>query len=84
MMLNQATAQVDRDELLARLASQGVDGRPAFYPIPAMPPYFEPDWASRYPISTQVSAQGFSLPTYVDMSDRDLDRVVAATLTSVK
>jgi perosamine synthetase len=84
MMLNQATAQVDRDELLARLARQGVDGRPAFYPIPAMPPYFEPDWASRYPVSAQVSAQGFSLPTYVDMSDKDLDRVVAATLTAVK
>lgn len=84
MMLNHATAQVDRDGLLARLANHGVDGRPAFYPIPAMPPYFEPDWASRYPVSTHVSAQGFSLPTYVDMSDRDLDRVVAATLASVK
>jgi perosamine synthetase len=84
MMLNNETTQVDRDELLARLALHGVDGRPAFYPIPAMPPYFEPDWASRYPVSAQVSAQGFSLPTYVDMTDNDLDRVVAAMLISVK
>lgn len=84
MMLNQTTSQLGRDELLARLARQGVDGRPAFYPIPAMPPYFESDWTARYPVSTQVSAQGFSLPTFVDMSEKDLDRVVTATLNAVQ
>lgn len=83
MMLNESTARVSRDELLAQLLAQGVDGRPAFYPIPAMPPYFEADWATRYPVTTKVSAQGFSLPTYVDLSEQDLDRVVAATLASV-
>lgn len=83
MMLNPATAKLDRDELLERLAALGVDGRPVFYPIPAMPPYFEPDWMTRYPVSRQVSAYGFSLPTYVDMTDRDLQRVVENTLSLV-
>lgn len=82
MMLNAAKSKVNRDELLARLSGQGVDGRPAFFPIPAMPPYFQSDWETRYPVSRRVSIQGFSLPTYVDMSDKDLDRVVEATLKS--
>ena len=83
MMLNPDTVGIERDELLRRLAALGVDGRPTFFPLPAMPPYFEADWMTRYPVTRRVSTYGFSLPSYVDMTERDLDRVIESTLSLV-
>jgi len=81
MMLNPSNVELNRDDLLNKLTSLGVDSRPVFFPIPAMPPYFETDWMARYPITRQISAHGFSLPSYVELSEKDLQRVVKNVLS---
>jgi perosamine synthetase len=68
----------DRSQLMERLKKADVDTRPLFYPLPAMPPYFIPDWQARFPNAHRISQNGLSLPSSVELTDRELARVVAA------
>lgn len=59
----------DRDNLITRLRSEGVDTRPYFYPMSMMPYLQDADT----PVSHAVSAKGMNLPTAVDLTEDDLD-----------
>lgn len=65
-----------RDALLDKLKACNIDSRPVFYPLPAMPPYFSEDWLKRFPVSSYISGNGFSLPSSADMTENDLNRTV--------
>lgn len=69
-----------RDALANRLAEQGVDTRPFFTPIPALPPYLAT--ARDYPIAADLSQRGINLPTYVDLTDSDVRIVIDRILTA--
>lgn len=75
VLLNSTANGLKRDGLLDILKKDGIDCRPIFYPIPAMPPYWEQKWPELYPVTRVISEQGFSLPSSVEMSDNDLIRV---------
>lgn len=75
VLLNATSNSLGRDALIAALKTEGIDCRPIFYPIPAMPPYWDENWAALYPVARVISEQGFSLPSSVEMSDKDLMRV---------
>lgn len=59
-----------RDEVMARMASRGVETRPVFYPMHVLPPYAQDgaDLAN----ATSCAARGINLPTYSHMSDDDV------------
>lgn len=57
-----------RDEFMKTLKEKGVDSRPYFYPMSAMP-YFE---TAETPITHQVYQKGLSLPTYFDLQKEDV------------
>lgn len=65
-----------RDVLIDELKAGNIDSRPIFYPIPAMPPYFSEDWMERFPVSTYISGNGFSLPSSADMGEKDIRRTI--------
>jgi perosamine synthetase len=61
-----------RDRLMAQLSEDGVETRPVFYPMHQLPPYAQED---TFPVSTELARRGISLPTHVNLTDDDLDRV---------
>ena len=63
-----------RDAIGVALREHGVDTRPYFYPMSDMP-YLE---AAETPVAHRVAAQGFNLPTYLGLTDADLDHICDA------
>jgi perosamine synthetase len=65
-----------RDEIIAALEAQGIETRPAFYPMHQMPPYREP--GGTYANADYCAARGISLPTHGRLRDADIERVCNA------
>jgi perosamine synthetase len=65
-----------RDEIIGMMIKNGVEVRPIFYPMHRMPPY-APFVASgqTYPVSDALADAGISLPSGVDMSESDIEKV---------
>lgn len=75
VMLKKISGNLSREILLEQLKNEGIDCRPLFIPLPAMPPYYEPEWEKHYPVSKEISDRGFSLPSSVELKDADLVKV---------
>jgi perosamine synthetase len=70
----------NRDELMVRLSERGVETRPFFVPLHTLPPFRD---ASRrrgeqLPHTLAIAASGLNLPTHSQMTEGDVERVVAA------
>lgn len=63
----------DRDDTMKRLALDGVDTRPVFYPMHVLPPYA--DTKGEFPVADELSRTGISLPTHGRLSEDDVDYV---------
>lgn len=63
-----------RDRFMQRLKARGIDSRPYFYPLSAMPMYRR----QSPPVAAAKAAIGLNLPTYHDLSDADIARVADA------
>lgn len=66
-----------RDALGVALRTHGVDTRPYFYPMSDMP-YLQ---TADTPVAHSVAARGFNLPTYLGLTDADLDYICDAIKT---
>ena len=75
ILLKDGKCSLSRDELMGELRKTGIDSRPLFSPIPAMPPYFNAEWEQRFPNASSISRTGFSLPSSVEMDNRSLRRI---------
>ena len=71
------TAGISRDELVDKLYRNGIESRPVFYPLHEMPPYQSLTHGRTYPISTDLSRRGISLPSAVSLSPEEVRDVVA-------
>lgn len=71
---------VDRDELAARLRTDGVDSRPAFVPVHLLPPYRQQD---PLPVAEAVGSEGLSLPSGTSLTDSELEYVIASVRRAV-
>tara|TARA_B110000879_G_C11148402_1_gene503468 strand:- start:669 stop:1784 length:1116 start_codon:yes stop_codon:yes gene_type:complete len=61
-----------RDELINRLKKKGIDSRPFFYPMSQMPMYAN----ANTPVTHKIFQRGLNLPSYFDLTKKDVDRVV--------
>ena len=61
----------DRDFLIAELLKRNIETRPGFYPFSVMPLYD----AASLPVAELVSRNVISLPSYVSISDEDIDYI---------
>ena len=68
-----------RDEVGRRLAEDGIETRPVFYPMHQMPPYFEPD--ADYPVADWLARRGLSLPTHVQLTEAHIERICERLVT---
>lgn len=71
IVLNEAT-QANRDELMRRLETQGIETRPFFYPMHILPPYLGLQPNTAFPVANRVSAKGINLPSYGSLTDTDI------------
>lgn len=75
--IDETRSGIDRNHLMAQLASYGIDTRPFFYPLHCQPPF--PDEAGHsFPNAEWLAEHGISLPTSNDIRLEDVDRVCAA------
>jgi perosamine synthetase len=78
--------QVDRAEVIAHLASRGVEGRPVVYPSHALPPYAEITRGQSFPVADRISQRGINLPSSASLTEDDVRYVsecLAERLVSV-
>lgn len=69
-----------RDALAQALAHEGVETRPAFIPLPLLPPY--KDDASKFPNAIALGAEGITLPSYPELTNREIDLICEVVLRS--
>lgn len=64
------TVKIERDALMDKLAEDGIETRPIFYPMHIMPVY--EDKNANCPVSEYVSSHGINLPTYGQLTREDV------------
>jgi len=67
-----------RDELRARLASQGIETRTFFIPIHFQPAWFDQYRSQRYPVSESLCQRGLYLPSGATLTEADIRFVAEA------
>ncbi len=72
------SANISRDTLMEKMLKNGVETRPAFYPLHEMPPYKNYPSKSSFENSKHISAQGISFPSSVNISQEELDNIAQA------
>ncbi len=75
-------APFSRNTLIEKMLKNGIETRPAFYPLHAMPPYQQFGKSGTFPVSELISEQGISFPSSVHLSNSELENM-SQTLTSI-
>lgn len=76
---------VSRDELIEKLMKNGVETRPVFYPLHAMPPYLEyVRNGQTFPVTDHLSRNGISLPSSVTISAEEQNSILKEVSTIFK
>lgn len=68
-------APISRDELMMKLEQAGIQTRPFFFPLHAQPVLKTFHTKSKYPISEDLSARGFYLPSGLALTAKQIQRV---------
>lgn len=63
----------ERDAVMKAMDEQGIETRPVFYPMHALPPYQE---NTAYPVADRWAYQGINLPTHRNLTRSDVKRIV--------
>ena len=69
----------DRDQIAVKLKQAGIDTRPFFYPMTAMPPYKSDE---SFPVADDLSRKGINLPSSVKLTEDEI-RKIAETIKSL-
>jgi len=64
-----------RDDTADHLQRRGIETRPFFIPIHTLPPYHSARTGSDLSHTTWLSHRGLNLPTFVQLTDAEIDRV---------
>lgn len=72
------SAALSRDELMDALASRGIESRPVFFTTNDMPAHA--DLPGEFPVASDASRRGISLPTHTLLTDDEIDQVAETVL----
>lgn len=75
---------VDRDLLMAQMDQLGIETRPFFYPLHQMPPYYNAQGSTLYPVTTRLAARGINLPSSAKLEREEVQAVCAALKSCLK
>ena len=79
-VLLDGASRKERDTVIARLHTDGIDTRPFFYPISALPMYERKSGT----VSEDLSARGMNLPTYPGLPDDHIEHICQAILGLIR
>lgn len=65
----------DREALISDFNANGIDGRVFFWPLSELPPF---DRRPQNAVARSLSPRGVNLPSYHDLTDAEMDRVIAS------
>jgi len=78
-LLPAGTTEASRDAVMARLKGEGIDSRPYFHSLAAMPPYRHCRQVSAeregLPIAEELAARGMNLPSLTRLTLGDVERI---------
>jgi perosamine synthetase len=74
---------VARDDVMARLAAEGIETRPMFYPMHVLPPYRQAAEGQGFPVADRLAQRGMNLPTWAGLTRDDVAFVCDALLKAV-
>jgi perosamine synthetase len=63
---------LDRDQLIAKLRQAGIDSRPFFYPVHALPMY---DTGQSLPVAEDLARKGLNLPSGATLTSEQVDYI---------
>jgi perosamine synthetase len=72
---------VNRDSVIERMAAVGIETRPLFYCAHTMPVY--QDIGGSFPVAEDISRRGISLPSFPELTDEQVERVVGSLRKSL-
>jgi perosamine synthetase len=73
-----------RDRVMETLKKADIDSRPVFYPIHQMPFYQTTEFMrQRYPNANTISNEGISLPTYIELTEKDIQYISGVFLSAL-
>lgn len=84
VLLPSHLTEADRDETIRRLAFQGIETRPVFYPLHRMPPYRRFAEGRSFPVSDRVGALGICLPSSVTLDTGAIDEISQALRSVIR
>jgi perosamine synthetase len=70
-----------RDAIIKKLAEEGIETRPLFYPVHSMPMYFRDE--EHYPVAEELSRRGINLPSWPDLPEDDQRFIAQRILASM-
>jgi perosamine synthetase len=71
---------IGRDEMMAALDARGIETRPFFIPMHALPMYESAAARGTFPVAGDLAARGINLPSGAGLTDDDVERVAAAVV----
>ena len=79
-------SSIDIDQITLRLKSTGVETRPFFHPLHTQPllKKYGLDVQEKLPISEDLGARGLYLPSFLEISDSEIDYVVGNLTAAIK
>lgn len=78
LLIDEAVLGTSRDEVMAKLALNGIETRPLFYPLHEMPPYRALAAGRAFPVTERLSRAGFSVPSATTLSREEIGFICAA------
>jgi perosamine synthetase len=61
-----------RDELMEKLAQDGIETRPFFYPLHTLPMYREANQGKRFPVAEDLGPRGVNLPSSASLTREEV------------
>jgi perosamine synthetase len=71
---------LSREEVIARLQSRGIEGRPVVHPLHSLPPYFDSSQKDNFPVAERIASRGINLPTSAELTREDVRYVCDSLL----
>jgi perosamine synthetase len=76
ILIDNKSYGISRDELIDKLAENGIETRRFFYTLHLMPPYKRYAVNCRFPIAEKLSSSGINLPSSVKLTEEETSEVV--------
>jgi perosamine synthetase len=84
ILVNKKQFGRSRDQLMGYLKQKNIETRPFFYPLPFLPTYKKTKPKNKFPVTKRIAAAGLNLPTFSDLTNKQIEYVVRCIKTAGK